>query len=401
MLSILHLVDPASPGGGAFTLRMIADLIDRDQSANHRVLILGNQTHVILAERCGLRPVGAICAPRGVRLAERSLRQWLHAAGRVDIIHAWTIASAVVGRAACHGLRAVAFTASIGPIRSVPTIRWLTQVADGGVRMMVMSASIQQEYAALGLSSCDMKVVPPSIDPHLIDTSNRAQLRAKWGIDDDTFLVGLMAEPLRSGDAQRAVSAVGRVAYSGHKVGLLMHPGAKNSTTARRWSEQSMPGVRDVVVFEEGLAEPWNVLSGLDGVLMLNLPYCEVTYHPSLTQLSLSGASQPDLGQPGVMPLLWSMIAGLPVITDATPAADLLVRDGSSGLISKNPDINGICRHLLKLVEDPSLAASIGQAASNRAKGLCAPQRFVERVHEVYQSFEQAPLPSSSAVAAS
>ncbi len=61
-MRILHLIDPAAPGGGPCTLKLLAETLTR-VAGRHDVLIAGTTDHIALARRCGLAPLGRIRAP--------------------------------------------------------------------------------------------------------------------------------------------------------------------------------------------------------------------------------------------------------------------------------------------------------------------------------------------------
>src|SRR5262245_54529832 len=104
-MRILHLIDPASPGGGACTLRLLAEPLTRLPDSVQDVVVIGTAAHVELARRCGVEPLGAINAPaRLTCLAVRPLRELIAirelTVGHYDLVHAWTAPAAALAAVA-------------------------------------------------------------------------------------------------------------------------------------------------------------------------------------------------------------------------------------------------------------------------------------------------------------
>ena len=62
-MKVLHLIDPGSPGGGACTLQLLAEAVDRLRSVDSDVLVIGNRAHRDLAYRCGVPVTGVLSPP--------------------------------------------------------------------------------------------------------------------------------------------------------------------------------------------------------------------------------------------------------------------------------------------------------------------------------------------------
>ena len=66
--------------------------------------------------------------------------------------------------------------------------------------------------------------------------------------------------------------------------------------------------------------------------------------------------------------LVEAMAAGLPVVASAIPGYDEVVRDGVDGLLVPPTDPRALAAGVEKLLTDPGLARSFGQAGSRRAE---------------------------------
>jgi len=356
---ILHLIDPASPGGGPGTLRLVAEALARTVGADHDVLIVGNSRHLRLARRCGLKARGRLGAPLNrPSLARSGLRSYLAASEAVgrgyDLLHAWTLSAAGLGIREAAG-RPLLATAVAGPV-SRPLLRRVLSVP-----VLATTAAVRGDLEAAGWAS---GLLSPGVDREAIDPQQRVLLRERWGADETTFVAGLVGEPPAWADGRLAINALGRLALSGRDVRLVLHHEATAPDDLRRWLGKL--GLGNIVVIDDAVVEPWRIVAGLDAALLAN-------------------GIRARAAEPSVTPVLWAMAAGLPVVAEATASILGLIEDGASGLLFAPGDTNGAAACLLGVHDRRREAVRIGDAARAMVERRFDVADFAARLDAVYE----------------
>jgi glycosyltransferase involved in cell wall biosynthesis len=359
---ILHLIDPASPGGGPGTLRLAAEALSRSAISAHDVLIVGNSRHRDLAGRCGLKTRGRLGAPLNrPALARGGLRSFLRACepvnGRYDLLHAWTLSAAGLG-ALGAGRRPLLATAFDGLVAR-PVLRRVQSVP-----VLAATVAVRRDLEAAGWDPGLLSLLPPGVDREAIGLEQRALLRERWGADETTFVAGLLGEPPARLDGMLAMNALGRVALSGKDVRLVLHHEATAPHDLRRWLVRL--GLGEFVVVDDAAVEPWRVVAGLDAALFA----------------ARSGRRASGLS---VTPVLWAMAAGVPVVAEAARAISDIIDDGASGVLFEPGDINGAAACLLNLYDRGREAAGIGDAARAAVVERFDIARFAARLDAAYE----------------
>ncbi len=207
-MRILHLIDPAAPGGGPCTLKLLAETLSR-VGGRHDVLIAGTSEHLALARRCGLTPLGRIRTPLNRPTLARSaigrvLRHRERFGGRYDLIHAWTT-SAGASAVLVTRRHPVLATAAAGSRTAGGD---LGMIARRGVPVLTATAATAARLLAGGYPPQLVTVLPPSVDPGSIAMEQRRLLRESWGADETTFVVGHLGEHGPTTDGVHADAAV-------------------------------------------------------------------------------------------------------------------------------------------------------------------------------------------------
>ena len=373
-MRILHLIDPDPCEAGACVLSLAADAVARLDHHRHDVLIIGDTSRMMLAARCGLRPLGGIPAALGrTAWVRRGLARFIHADetanGPYDLIHAWTMPAAVVAAAArpWHTIIAGPLTSPPGPSVSKRAIARINRCA---VRVLVATPALQRDWTAVGVDPLlvTSQIPGAGVDRQRLAPEDRAMLRRRWGADETTFVVGLVGEPQPRVDTQTAVRAAVRIIYTARAVKLIVHHGAGLRRQAANWAERV--GLGDLLVVEDDLAQPWTVAPGLDAALLVG---CRPR-------------SAPARHSPcGLLPALWAMAAGTPIIADTTqPVADLL-EDERCGLMVQRGDVNAIARSILRLHDDAALSKRLSQAARQLVTTRFDAETFANSLDDIYR----------------
>ena len=145
------------------------------------------------------------------------------------------------------------------------------------------------------------------------------------------------------------------------------------------------PGVQGLARFNDrpyletalAVAGP-EVRSGL--TLRGALPYAEVPDRYRAADVFV----QPSIADAFPLPCVEAMAAGLPVVASATGGIVEAVRDGETGLLVERDDPEALASALERLMADPDLRASLGQAGRRRAVERFAWPRVVDRLLESY-----------------
>ncbi len=379
-MRILHLIDPGSPGGGPCTLRLLADPVRRLAGITHDVLIVGDRTHVAEAERLGIEPVGCLVPPTKLPLlVRRGLKRFVKtyeaAFGRYDLVHAWTARSAVLAAVGVRRRPRLA-TIGVGAVRERGLRMLARAVARAPMRLLAATGEVRRACERLGIEPERLTDFPPAVDPASSTlVEKRDSLRQRWGVEDGTFVVGLLSEPPRWADAGRAVTVLSLVVNTGRNVRLIAHPACRGRVQSEQWASQiGLPGLIRV---DEGLAEPWRVVGGLDAALFpggLAGPTAARKHRTAL------------MGRrPGPMPLLWAMAASVPVVAEATEAARGIVQDGAIALLVERGDTNAAARALIDLYDDRTKAGRIGARAREAVATRFDARDYCRRLEEVYE----------------
>ena len=359
-MRILHLIDPAAPGGGPCTLKLLAETLLR-VGGRHDVLIVGTTDHIALARRCGLKPLGRIRAPLNRPTLARSAirRVLLHRerhGGRYDLIHAWTL-SAAASVVRMRPDRPVLASAAAG---SRIVGRELRVIARRGVPVLAATTATRDRLLGAAYPPDLVVVIPPAVDPASIATEQRRLVRESWGADETTFVVAHLGEPGPTADGEHALLAAARAALTGKDFRIVIQ---HRAAAPSKHMMLLRAGLADLIVVDDRVAEPWRVAAGLDAACTLHRPPRR------------DDSRSPEL--PG--PLLWAMAAGVPVIAEQRYAGDWLV-EGSTGLVTDTGDSNRTATRLLDLFDDAARARRVGAAGKVLVMQRFSPDTFAGRI---------------------
>ncbi|MEM7228179.1 MAG: glycosyltransferase [Planctomycetota bacterium] len=387
-MRVLHLIDPGSPGGGACTLQLVADATERLTSVHQDVLIFGHHGHMQLARRSGVTPAGQLSGPRGLPHAgRRGLEEWIehqeNAFDAYDVVHAWTPRMAILATLAAPRHRRLA-TLSVGPISGLRSQLLIHLLKKNPMPLLATSPAVMAEYVAMGLPEPQLGVLPPAVHAQTIDSAGRDELRDRWGVDDDTMVVGLLSEPVNWADAHAAMHMVMRVAVTGRRVRLLLHPTAYRRAEAE-WLVRSF-GDTDLMIIDDEAAEPWRVVNGLDTALLLGGPMNMMDLRGAETPWSFFlGGGRRMRPMPGIMPLLWAMASGKPVIAEASQAVADIIQDGVNGFLVNQHDINSVCDRIIRIHDDLTIANRVGANARQTVRQRFHISAYAVRLKETYE----------------
>jgi colanic acid/amylovoran biosynthesis glycosyltransferase len=139
--------------------------------------------------------------------------------------------------------------------------------------------------------------------------------------------------------------------------------------------------IRDAAA-ETGLGDRLRFLGSLPMTRLLEeAARCHVLLHPS------KHASDGD--HEGGYPVICIELGASGMASVATRHADMemVVIDGETGLLADEGDSAGLARHLVRIAQEPGLAASMGRAAHELAIRDFDVRGYQQRLGEVYREF--------------
>ena len=367
--------------------------MSRCGSTKQELLVLGSSSHVALARRCGLEPRGQLAPPRLTwRSSGRALTRLVRelerdGGGRIDWCHAWTIRSAAAVASMPWGARLIAGLA-VGPDRPGGQLAGRFWNKRPGL-LLASSGAVQRSYESVELDSSERRILRPAVDPRHIEHSDRAALRRRWGVDADTFTVAALCEPSGWIDSWMAVEIVCRVALTGRPVRLVLPSTATGLATSRR--RLRALGWKDVLIVDDAAVDPWRVVAGLDAAMLVGAadhrarPVRCASPAPGPLSL-LRGGWCPVRPEPGVMPLLWAMAAGLPTIAERTAASEEILGSDCCETLIAPGDLHEATRRLLELSDDRDLAREVGDAGLAVIGERFHIDRYVQELLALYMS---------------
>ncbi len=392
-MRVLHVIDPGSPGGGACTLQLLSEPLARLTCVDQLVLLIGNGRHEHLARRCGIEPTGRITAPRNQPILAGfrgdAFRQFLAtyeaALGTYDLIHTWTARSTLLAAAAAPTHKRVA-TLSVGPVNGVVMRGLAALMAKRPAVLLATSVAVKRDYVVMGIAEEHLDVLAPAVHPEAVaeQSPDREAVRARWDVADDMFVIGLLAEPASWCDARQAMHLIAMCADSGRNVGLVVHPSAQRWVDALDYARKL--DMDDRLIPDEQLAEPWRCVNGLDAALMFGDETNVLDLADSGSAFSiLTGGGRSLRPMSGIMPALWAMGAGVPVVADRSLAMEEIIDDGGTGFLVPQRDLPSAVERMVRLYDDSNLRREISQAAQGRIQRQFHVSAYCVRLKEMYE----------------
>lgn len=229
--------------------------------------------------------------------------------------------------------------------------------------VVAVSREIRDVLVRAGARADSVRVIANGIplDGPQPDAAAREALRASLGVPEGAFLVLTAGRLTAQKDQATLLRAVAALPAGGRPVCCLVA------------GDGELRGELEGLLAGLGASAQVRLLGFRDDVPAL-LRAADAFALPSL-----------DEGMP--MVLLEAAAAGAPLV--ATPVGDVptLVRDGATGLLVARGDVAALSAALLRLRDEPGLAARLGAAAREEVRREHSHEAMAARYAEVYEDY--------------
>ena len=281
---------------------------------------------------------------------------------RPDLIHTWRFAAHVCGHVVGRACGVKCLIA--GPDCVAPGKGWFELAADGYVarhssRVVLSSTEMRDRWVRCGLPAEKVRVIPSGVAPAEPPAGTRRQLLEELGLPAQSRLVGLVGGLWPRKRIKDAIWAADLLKVIRDDAHLLVIGDGPQRDRLRKFRDQVV--IRDKVHF----------LGHREDVSQM-LPHFDVLW-------STSGYE----GQSNA--ILEAMAAGVPVVATDIPGTRELVLPGVTGYLVPVGDRAALAKHAERLLNDPALAARLGEAAQERVQSEFSVRKMIDRHMDLYR----------------
>jgi glycosyltransferase involved in cell wall biosynthesis len=282
---------------------------------------------------------------------------------RPDLVQTWLFAANAYGRAAgmaCGVKHLVAGERCVDLWKGDLELmidRWLARRTD---KIVAPSGGVRDYYVGQGLAAERFAILPNGVPPIASSTLTRPELLEQLQLPQGSRLVGLVGRLWMQKRVKDAIWAADLLKVIRDDVHLLVIGDGPHRQRLIRFRDNCQ--IPDKVHF----------LGHREDVLNL-LPHFDVLWSTSMFE-----------GQSNSV--LEAMAAGVPVVATDIPGTRDLVVPGETGYLVPVGDRAGITRHTNRLLDDPALAARLGQAGQQRVQREFSVEKMVQGYVELYRA---------------
>jgi glycosyltransferase involved in cell wall biosynthesis len=249
------------------------------------------------------------------------------------------------------------FKESFGPMeRAVDALarRWSDQI-------FANAEAVADDVARReGIDRSKIRVIRNGVlIPDPLPAAERAAMRAAWGAGPDDVVVGYVGSMRPGKGHDRIVAAMPSVLEHAPRVRLVFVGGGPERPAIERQIE--VLGIGDRITLTGDVVDARPLFAGLD--------------------LFVSASEAEGLPNS----VLEAAAAGVGIVATAAGGTVEIVEDGRTGLVVPVGDDEALRTALIRLVDDPSLRASLGAAARDHAATTFGIDRFVRETAEFYE----------------
>jgi glycosyltransferase involved in cell wall biosynthesis len=358
---ILHIVPTLDRAGAEKQLVLLAENLPRDEFDVHVCAITSGGALADDLERAQI-PLTIIGKQwKFDPLAWWRLRQHIRKL-KPDLVQTWMFTANAYGRTAALSAGVPRIVASERCVDSwkaphqLAIDRFLARRTD---RVIVNSRGVENFYVGEGVPAEKIRLIHNGIGPSCDGSLSREQLLAELGLPQGTRLIG----------------AVGRLWPQKRLKDLI-------------WATDLLKTIRSdvhLLIVGDGpqrrILDRYRHLCNLDAkVHLLGARNDVPSLMPHFDLLWLASAYE---GLPNA--IMEAMVCGIPVVASDIPGNRELVTHGQSGFLVSVGDRAGFARYAHKILEDPSLAARLGQAGRQRIINDFTIEAMVEKHVALYR----------------
>ena len=356
-MKILHLETGLNLYGGAQQVLYLLDALAGDESEHLLVSAIGSE-------------VGEAARAAGHRVREVTMRGdhdlgFLPRMRRVleeerpDILHAHSRRGAdLLGGLAARrsGIRAV-----VSRRVDNPEPRWLAAVRYRPyIRIVAISNAIERMLTDAGIDRRRITVIPDCVDPEpFAGPAEREWLHAEFGLPAGAPVAGVVAQLIERKGHRYLLEAVPAVLEGCPELHVIFFGrGPLENALAAEIRRLGLAGRVLMAGFRDDMARL--------------LPALDLVVHPALAE---------GLG----VALLQAAAAAVPVVGFAAGGVCQAVEPGRTGLLVPPGDSEALGRAMLRVLTDPALARSLGEAGRARVRSEFTPERMAARHLALYR----------------
>ncbi|WP_437201969.1 glycosyltransferase family 4 protein [Planctomicrobium sp. SH664] len=291
---------------------------------------------------------------------------------RPDIVHTHSSKAGIVGRAAAHKLgipvvhtiHGASFHYGQSPLAYHGYIQLERLAARWTDRFISVADDMSQEYLRAGIATPDRYETVYSgfdVEPFLNPPVPRHEVRRRYGIDEQTIVVGKIGRLFHLKGHEFLIKAAPAIVAQNPRVKfLLVGDGILRQTYEREIASQ---GLTDHFIFT-GLVQP--------GMIPELMAAMDLVVHTSQWE-----------GLARVLPQ--GLIAGKPVVSYDVGGAREVVIPGETGFLLPRDSLEPLIDAVLQLAGDAELRARYGAAGRERCARIFRHQYMTEQIRKVYE----------------
>jgi glycosyltransferase involved in cell wall biosynthesis len=366
---ILQLITHLDPGGAQETVVALAVGL---RERGHRVTVasapkgadsrrLTDAGIDLVSLRHLVRPISPASDARGYAEIARLIRT-----GSFDVVHTHSSKAGVLGRLAARRARvpAIVHTSHGLPVNpDMPRVGRAVLIAAERIasracdRIVAVSQATATELAGLGLAQPRQLIVIPS-GVRLPDGSapDRPEARRRLGLPSRGPMIGWVGRHFPQKRPEDVIRAARRVLDRIPEATVVLAGGGPDI-------ERTRAGAAD--------DQRIRVLGQVDDV---------ASVYAAIDVFLLASAWE---GLPRTV--LEALAAGVPVVSTRVSGVEEVIRQGTNGFLLEPGDSQGLGDAVIQILLDPSLAASMSEAARRTITAEYSDQRMVDRTAALYE----------------
>ena len=234
-------------------------------------------------------------------------------------------------------------------------------------RIIANSQAVTDRLLANGIAPARLRVIHNSVDlcKYQFSPDRRSRFRAQWGVNKETFLVGVFGRICKAKGQDIAIRALARVLETCPNVQLVVLGSTFIDDSQDFFRELKRLvrqfGLEHQVIFTGFLENPVDAYSGID-VLML-----------------------PSEEEPFGRVLIEAMAAERPVIATDCGGPREIVADGITGRLVPPKDVDALASAMVEMATQRAMASCMGKRGREEAERRFNSEMMARKVEQVYR----------------